>query len=70
MRTSDNQANPNESRWAKLQRDFRLLVQLAAMTVYYWTRGSRMRASYRRCVDRDEIYYVDDDPADAERRVR
>jgi len=70
MRTSDNQANPNESRWAKLRRDFHLLCQLAAMTLYYWTKGSRMRAAYRRCVAENEIYFVDDDPAEAERRVR
>jgi len=70
MRTNDNQANANESRMAKVLRDFQLLCQLAAMTLYYWTKGSRMRADYRRCVARNEIYYVDDDPAEAERRVR
>jgi len=70
MRTVDNQSEPNESRWAKLRRDFRLMRQLAAMTAYYWTRGGRMRAAYHRCQSQNKIYYVDDDPAELERRVR
>ena len=70
MRTVDNQADPNESRWTKLLRDFRLLCRLAAMTAYYFTKGRQMRAAYRRCELQNEIYYVNNDPAEPERRVR
>jgi len=70
MRTVDNQADPNESRWAKLRRDSRLLCRLAAMTIYYWTKGRQMRAAYRRCEKLNAIYYVDDEPAEPERRAR
>ena len=70
MRTVDNQANPNESRRAKWIRDMRLLFRLAGMTLYYFTAGRRIRAAYRRCAQRNQIYYVDDDPAEPERRVR
>jgi len=70
MRTVDNQTGPKGSRRAKLESDFRLLCRLAAMTLYYFTKGRKMRADYQRCISRDEIYYVDDDPAEPERRVR
>ena len=70
MRTVDNPSDPNENRWVKLRRDFRLMCRLGAMTVYYFTKGRQMRAAYRRCEMNNEIYYVDDDPAEPERRVR
>ena len=70
MRTVDNTADPNERWWEKLRRDFALAIQLAGMTAYYWTAGRKLRAAYRRCEQRGEVFYVDDDPAEPERRLR
>lgn len=70
MRTVDNKANPDEARWEKFKRDLALALQLCGMTVYYWTAGRKFRSMYRRCEERGETYYVDDDPAETERRLR
>ena len=70
MRTVDQQADPNRSWWAKLKNDLGLAARLFRMTLFYWTRGRKLRATYRRCEQRGEIFYVDDDPAETERRLR
>ena len=33
-------------------------------------RGRRIRKAYRRCQARGEIYWVDEEPAETERRLR
>ena len=53
-----------------LHGDLALAFQLLGMSVYYWTAGRKLRAAYRRCAERGEIFYVDDDPAEPERRIR
>ena len=70
MRTVDYNPEPNESRWKKLRRDLALIRRLLAMTFYYWTKGGKLRDEFRRCEERGEVYYVDDDPAEPERRIR
>ncbi len=70
MRTVDSKSDPNESRLAKAMRDLALLRRLLAMTIYYFTKGRQLRAEILRCESLGEIYYVDDDPADPERRLR
>jgi hypothetical protein len=46
------------------------LVSLAKMIMYYWIAGGRIRKAYRRCQARREIYWVDEDPGETERRLR
>ncbi len=70
MRTVDFKPDPNQSRWTKMGRDLALARRILAMTVYYWTKGRKLRAEFRLCEKKGEIFYVDDDPADPERRVR
>ena len=70
MRTVDNTADPNESWWEKTRRDLALAFQLFGMTIYYWAAGRKLRSAYRRCEKLGETYYVDDDPAEPERRLR
>jgi len=40
------------------------------MILYYWIAGGRIRKAYRRCQARGEIYWVDEEPAETERRLR
>ena len=70
MRTVDQRADPNRNWFAKLRNDAALAGRLFGMAVFYWTAGRKMRAAYRRCEQRGEIFYVDDDPAESERRLR
>ena len=46
------------------------LISLAKMIVYYWIAGGRIRKAYRRCQARREVYWVDEDPGETERRLR
>ena len=70
MRTVDNAASANQSRWNKLRNDMALLMRFAAMILYYFTTGRRLRRTYRECETRGEVFYVDEDPAESERRLR
>ena len=70
MRTVDLKPDSGGSRWTKVRRDLALARRILAMTIYYWTKGRKLRAEFRRCEKKGEIFYVDDDPADPERRVR
>ena len=70
MRTVDVKSDPDESRWTKVRRDLALARRLLAMTAYYWTKGRKLRSEFRQCEQQGKIFYVDDDPADPERRVR
>lgn len=70
MRTVDNPASARQSRWQKLRSDAALLLRFAAMTLYYFTEGRRLRRIYRACEARGEVFWVDDDPAESERRLR
>ena len=70
MRTVDQKKNPNTGWWAKLRSDVGLAVRLARMTIFYWTTGRKLRAGYRHIEQRGEIFYVDDDPTETERRLR
>ena len=70
MRTVDNAASAGQSRWNKLRNDLALLLRFAAMILYYFTAGRRLRRTYRACEARGEVFYVDEDPAESERRLR
>ena len=70
MRTVDPKTNLNTGWWVKLKSDMSLAARLARMTIFYWTTGRKLRASYRRMEQRGEIFYVDDDPTETERRLR
>lgn len=70
MRTTETETNEDLSRWRRIRRDLTLLGRLAGMTIYYWTRGARLRKSYRDFEARGEVLWVDDDPAETERRLR
>ena len=70
MRTTESETNEDLSWWRQCWRDLALLGRLAGMTVYYWTRGARLRKAYRECEARGEVFWVDDDPAETERRLR
>ena len=70
MRTIDRNSDANESLWAKVKHDLALARQLLGMSIYYWTKGRKLRAEYRRCQERGEVFYVDEDPAEPEKRVR
>ncbi len=70
MRTTESETNEDLSWWRRCWRDLALLGRLAGMTVYYWTRGARLRKAYRECEARGEVFWVDDDPAETERRLR
>ncbi len=70
MRTTESETNEDLNWWRRSRRDLVLLGRLAAMTVFYWTRGARLRRAYRACETRGEVLWVDDDPAETERRLR
>ena len=70
VRTVDNPASAQQSRWQKLLADASMLLRFAAMIAYYQTAGRRLRRRYRACEARGEIFWVDEDPAESERRVR
>ena len=70
MRTTESDTNEDLSWWRRFRRDLALLGRLAGMAVYYWTRGARLRKVYRDCEARGEVLWVDDDPAETERRLR
>jgi hypothetical protein len=42
-----------------LGQDLRLLRSIASMLVQYWIAGGRLRAAYRRCEERGEVFWVD-----------
>lgn len=70
MRTTEVETNEDLSWWRRFRRDLALLRRLARMTAYYWRHGGRLRRAYRECEARGEVLWVDDDPAESERRVR
>jgi len=70
MRTTEIVSNEKLSWWRRCRRDLALLGNLIGMVVYYWTQGARLRRAYRECEARREILWVDDDPAETERRLR
>jgi hypothetical protein len=70
MRTVDNAASAQQSRWQKFSNDLALLLRFAMMIFYYLTAGRRLRRSYRACEARGEVFWVDEDPAESERRLR
>ena len=70
MRTVDNPASEKQNRWQKLRNDTALLIRFGAMILYYLTKGRQLRRIYRACEDRGEVFWVDDDPAESERRLR
>jgi len=70
MRTLDNQSPPDAGLLQSLRRDAALLLRFAGMLVYYLTEGRRIRREYRRCEARGEIYWLDEEPPESERRIR
>ncbi len=70
MRTTESESNEDLNWWRRSRRALVLLGHLAGMTIYYWTRGARLRKAYRDHQARGEILCVDDDPAETERRLR
>lgn len=70
VRTVDNPASAQQSPWQKFRADAGLLLRFATMIFYYHTAGRRLRRLYRDCEARGEIFWVDEDPAESERRVR
>lgn len=70
MRTVDNSASADQGRWAKLRSDAALLLRFARMIVHYFTAGHRLRRAYRKCESRGEVFWVDEDPTESERRIR
>ena len=70
MRTTESRIAGVLSVWSRLQRDVVFLISLAKIIVYYWIAGGRIRKTYRRCQARREIYWVDEEPAVTERRLR
>jgi hypothetical protein len=70
MRTTENRIAGALSVWGRLRRDVVFLISLAKMIVYYWIVGGRIRKAYRRCQARGEIYWVDEESAETERRLR
>lgn len=59
MRTIDGKFTTSTSAWSRVWRDVRLLGHLGRQIVQYWTKGSRIRRSYRRKDDRGEVYWLD-----------
>ena len=56
--------------WGRLRRDLVFLISLTKMIVYYWIAGGRIRKAYRQCQAQGKIYWVDEEPAETERRLR
>ena len=70
MRTVDQKTDSGTGWWPKLKSDMSLATRLLRMTIFYWTTGRKLRANYRSFEQRGEIFYVDDDPTETERRLR
>jgi hypothetical protein len=70
MRTTESRTAGTLNVWGRLWRDVVFLIGLTKMIVYYWIAGGRIRKAYRRCQVRGEIYWVDEEPAETERRLR
>ena len=70
MRTAEIKTMQDFPWLKRAHRDFVFLFRLARMTLYYWTKGRRIRRAYHRCQVRGAIYWVDEDPAVSERRIR
>ena len=70
MRTTESRIAGVLSVWGRLRRDLIFLTSLTKMIVYYWTAGRRIRKAYRQCQARGEVYWVDEEPAETERRLR
>jgi len=70
MRTTESRIAGALSGWSRLRRDVVFLISLTKMIVYYWIAGGRIRKAYRQCQARGEIYWVDKEPAETERRLR
>jgi hypothetical protein len=51
-----NAAGPRRS----LGQDLRLLRSIASMVVQWWIAGGRLRRAYRRCEERGEVLWLDD----------
>ena len=70
MRTTESRTAGVLSVWGRLRRDLVFLISLTKMIVYYWIAGGRIRKAYRQCQARGKIYWVDEEPAETERRLR
>ena len=70
MRTTESRIAGALSGWSRLRRDVVFLISLTKMIVYYWIAGRRIRKTYRRCQARGGTYWVDEEPAETERRLR
>ena len=70
MRTTESRIAGALSGWSRLRRDVVFLTGLAKMIVYYWIAGGRIRKAYRQCQAGGKIYWVDEEPAETERRLR
>ena len=70
MRTTESTVAGNLSILGRLRRDVTFLVGLVKMSMYYWIAGGRIRKAYRKCQASGEIYWVDEGPAETERRIR
>ena len=70
MRTTESRIAGALSVWGRLRRDVVFIISLAKMIVYYWIAGGRIRKAYQQCQAQGEIYRVDEEPAETERRLR
>ena len=70
MRTTESRTAGALSVWGRLRRDVAFLISLTKMIAYYWIVGGRIRKAYRQCQARGEIYWVDEESAETERRLR
>jgi hypothetical protein len=70
MRTTESRATGTLNMWNRLWCDVVFLISLTKMIVYYWIAGGRIRKAYRQCQARGEIYWVDEESAETERRLR
>ena len=70
MRTTESRTAGTLNVWGRLRRDVVFLTSLTRMILYYWIAGGRIRKAYRRCQARGEIYWVDEEPGETERRLR
>lgn len=66
MRTVDNPASADQGLWKKLGTDLALMRRLAGMMLFYWTKGRKIRAAYRRCEASGETFWLDDEPSEPE----
>ena len=70
MRTTESRTTGALNVWGRLRSDVVFLIRLTRMILYYWIVGGRIRKAYRRCQARGEIYWVDEEPGETERRRR